>query len=414
MTAEDAYVRSVYSLFLGREPSSSDLSNAVQIVRFSGREALTQVLSTSPEWAGVVVDQLYTSALDRTPDAQGRSYWVSRLAAGERTKAISVSIYGSDEARQSAGSDVAYVEDLYTRILSRPPDEAGLHFWTTLLTEGTSPTAIVDGLWDSVEFRRIRVATTYRQVLGREPDSGGLAHWSEQLLSIDEVRLAAWLAASDEFYRRSQDTASPPDTGPEPIPDPELEPQTIPRSIDADLTIEFLLGVVVVADEQVVDYQRSDWRHWSDLDGNGCDTRCEVLEDELVASVPALLGNPGYISIYDGEVFPTSDTSSMDLDHVVALSEAARSGGQAWNPDKKEQFANDLGWYGSLVLVSASSNRSKSDRDPASWLPSAGATDAGVTCRYLHDWLSVKYRWDLAVDPAEQTAIVNVAASRGC
>ena len=42
---------------------------------------------------------------------------------------------------------------------------------------------------------------------------------------------------------------------------------------------------------------------WSDLDGDGCDTHCEVLEDELVASVPELGGTPGYLLVRDLQVF---------------------------------------------------------------------------------------------------------------
>jgi hypothetical protein len=56
------------------------------------------------------------------------------------------------------------------------------------------------------------------------------------------------------------------------------------------------------------------------------------------------------------------------IDHVVPLAEAWRSGAAAWNADQRERFANDL-VDPQLIAVSASSNRSKGDQDPAEWKP---------------------------------------------
>ncbi len=54
-----------------------------------------------------------------------------------------------------------------------------------------------------------------------------------------------------------------------------------------------------------------------------------------------------------------------------------------------------------LIAVSAASNRSKGDQDPAEWLPPA----PGELCSYVADWIAVKVRWRLSVDPAERTAL---------
>ena len=72
---------------------------------------------------------------------------------------------------------------------------------------------------------------------------------------------------------------------------------------------------------------------------------------------------------------------------------------------RRRDFSNDLGYEHSLLAVSASSNRSKSDRDPAEWMPAADG------CWYVAAWIAVKHRWSLAVDPieesfSEQTAVV--------
>lgn len=70
------------------------------------------------------------------------------------------------------------------------------------------------------------------------------------------------------------------------------------------------------------------------------------------------------------------------------------------------QYANDLGDERALVAVAARSNRQKADQEPAQWLP-----DDAVVCRYVADWTAIKLRWELTIDPAEQQALTDLAAS---
>lgn len=161
-----------------------------------------------------------------------------------------------------------------------------------------------------------------------------------------------------------------------------------------------------VSTERAVGYDRDLFDHWSDLDGNGCDTREDVLVAERIAGRVdgcRVLGGR-WSSAYDG--VQTSDPSAFDIDHVVALAEAWASGAWRWDSGTRERFANDVGYAGSLIAVSASSNRSKSDRDPAEWLP-----DRGV-CSYAKKWVAVKYRWRLSVDSSERAALERILG--GC
>ena len=93
---------------------------------------------------------------------------------------------------------------------------------------------------------------------------------------------------------------------------------------------------------------------------------------------------------------------------MVALSEAWGSGALRWNADTRNRFANDLGYRGSLRAVSASSNLSKSDSDPATWLPPR----AGARCGFIRDWVAAKWRLNLSVNTAKKTAISGVL--QGC
>jgi hypothetical protein len=86
---------------------------------------------------------------------------------------------------------------------------------------------------------------------------------------------------------------------------------------------------------------------------------------------------------------------------MVPLAEAWDSGARRWTAATRQAFANDLGASWVLIAVSAGSNRAKSDQDPADWLP----PEADALCSYLGDWLAVKARWSLSVDPRERTAL---------
>ncbi len=75
-----------------------------------------------------------------------------------------------------------------------------------------------------------------------------------------------------------------------------------------------------------------------------------------------------------------------------------------WTPERREAYANDLGADRSLVAVTAK-NRSKADRDPAQWMPPSES----ATCTYLVDWTATKLRWNLTMDGAEKTALLELA-----
>ena len=128
---------------------------------------------------------------------------------------------------------------------------------------------------------------------------------------------------------------------------------------------------LTVAADQLSGYERSLFKHWIDADKDRCDTRKEVLIQEAI-SLPKLSSgcvfNGGkWISAYDG--LETTDYSTLDIDHLVPLSEAWRSGAWKWSPAQREAFANDLTDPRALIAVTASLNRQKSDQDPSTWLP---------------------------------------------
>lgn len=163
-----------------------------------------------------------------------------------------------------------------------------------------------------------------------------------------------------------------------------------------------------VASEVRTGYDRDLFTLWTDADGDGCNTRNEVLiaeaeEAPSVGSGCALSGGR-WFSYYDGvSQYAPAD---LDIDHMVPLAEAWDSGARSWSGAKRTSYANDLGDYRTLVAVTDSVNQTKSDQDPAEWLP------AQQQCRYLREWVAVKHRWALSVDSAEKSALTSLAS--GC
>ncbi|MFE1165814.1 HNH endonuclease family protein [Nocardiopsis sp. NPDC058789] len=167
------------------------------------------------------------------------------------------------------------------------------------------------------------------------------------------------------------------------------------------------IAALTVAEESRTGYDRSLFPHWVDADRNGCHTRAEVLieEAEIAPEVGdrCRLTGGEWFSYYDGRTL--TEAGSLDIDHMVPLAEAWDSGASEWSTNQRRDFANDLDEPVALVAVSAASNRSKADRDPAEWLPPAEE----VHCRYVTEWTTVKTRWSLSVDEAELEALNTVA-----
>jgi len=170
--------------------------------------------------------------------------------------------------------------------------------------------------------------------------------------------------------------------------------------------VTILLASLPVGPEHVGGYERSLFRHWIDADRNGCDTRREVLIAEAIAGQSVGCDVPGgaWLSFYDG--VRTEDPATFDIDHMIPLKEAWDSGAFRWTPATRTAFANDLSYPAALVAVTASSNRSKGDQDPATWEPAQGR------CRYAKSWIAVKFRWRLSVDTAEKAALQRML--QGC
>ena len=148
---------------------------------------------------------------------------------------------------------------------------------------------------------------------------------------------------------------------------------------------------------------------WSDIDHNGCDTRDDVLARDLTGEtfkpgthdcvvLAGILADP-----YTGQTleFRKGDGTSVDIDHVVALSDAWQTGAYRWDGARRTALANDPL---NLLAVDYSANRQKGDADAATWLPPA----RGYRCDYVARQVAVKAAYGLWVTQAEHDAIARV------
>ncbi|MEU6666599.1 HNH endonuclease family protein [Streptomyces sp. NPDC046727] len=169
------------------------------------------------------------------------------------------------------------------------------------------------------------------------------------------------------------------------------------------------VSALPVAAEVREGYQRTSFKHWNAGQDptDGCNTRAEVLLSEAVDPPEILpgckLSGGRWWSYYDSKWITSA--SALDVDHMVPLAEAWDSGASQWTAARREAYANDLDAPTSLVAVSAASNRSKADQDPAEWLPPT----VEVTCRYVSEWVGTKLRWGLTADATELEALDQLA-----
>jgi len=160
-------------------------------------------------------------------------------------------------------------------------------------------------------------------------------------------------------------------------------------------------GILFISSDKLEGYDRARFKLWVDANKNGCDTRAEVLITEAIvkpkkSSKCKLIGGK-WQSSYDGITY--SDSSKLDIDHLVPLAEAWRSGAWAWTDQQRLEFANDLEDEWALNAVTASVNRSKGDKDISQWLPKKNV------CAYLGGWVNIKAKFELTVDIAEAKVI---------
>jgi hypothetical protein len=187
-------------------------------------------------------------------------------------------------------------------------------------------------------------------------------------------------------------------TGPAPVA-ADVGGSPAAARVDVDAVRRELAGLRVAAEDTGNHYRRADWPHWDQV-GGGCDARENALRTQgrgVTTGAGCTVTGGTWVSPYDGVT--VTAPGELDIDHMVPLAEAARSGTRGWSVAERERYANDPAV---LVAVTAKSNRSKGDQDPARWLPQLDR------CGYVARWTAVKHAYRMTVDTRERAAITGV------
>jgi hypothetical protein len=148
---------------------------------------------------------------------------------------------------------------------------------------------------------------------------------------------------------------------------------------------------------------------WLDADRNGCDTRNDILGEQLRAvtleSNGCVVAAGSYEDPYTGSRIDywQGHGALIDIDHIVSLGNAWATGALGWPIKKRAAFANDPL---NLLPTDAGANRQKGDGDAATWLP----PNTSYRCEYVSRQVAVKAKYDLWVTAPEKAAIQRVLA----
>ena len=210
-----------------------------------------------------------------------------------------------------------------------------------------------------------------------------------------------------------------PSTSPTPTPatapsNPARPATTAPQA-PAGSALAAVAGLAVKGRAPKTGYSRDQFGPaWADVDRNGCDTRNDILNRDLT-DVVTKAGTHGCVVLtgtfhdpYSGETIAfergQATSSAVQIDHVVALSDAWQKGAQQWSAQAREQLANDPL---NLLASKGSLNSAKGDGDAATWLP----PNKGFRCAYVARQVAVKRSYGLWVTTAERDAMVRVLST---
>lgn len=157
------------------------------------------------------------------------------------------------------------------------------------------------------------------------------------------------------------------------------------------------------ASTKQVKYDRKLYKHWSDFDGDCQNTRHELLI--AYSRVKPLLSRDScrviagkWVGPYTGKIF--TNPSDVDIDHIVPLANAHKSGAWRWSAELKERFANDPE---NLLVVDDATNQRKGAKSPDQWLPPS----ASYRCIYVAKWVRIKNKYNLYMGAKEHSFINN-------
>jgi len=264
------------------------------------------------------------------------------------------------------------------------------------------PPMPADGNYDCADFQTRAQAVA---VLERDPSDPHYLDGDGDGIPCEDL-------PKGEGYAAGANTPSESDNGPTTGP---ATAAGAPPPPSAERALSMLMELTVAAPGSMAGYSRGKFPHWaSDAASFGWrepDGSCDVRDAALIRDGEGVqidedcsITAGTWLDPYTGQT--VTDSSEVDIDHVVALANAWRSGASsaAWSTADREAYANDPEV---LLSTDAGANGAKGDKGPEAWKPPNHA----YWCEYARRWIWIKSDWDLSVNPNEKTALNEMLAT---
>ena len=200
------FVTQAYEDLLARAPDGSGLAYWHGLLAAgTPRSAIAISLTHSAEYYGTIITPAYQQFLGRSPDATGLAYWTGRMQQGLTDEQLQAGFIASPEFYQHAGNtDKAWIDALYTDLLSRTADKGGESYWIQQLAAGVSRNSIALGFAAGAEEEGTRVEGDYEHFLQRTPSSAEVGYWVSQFAKgLTNEDVVAGFVGSDEYFQRA-------------------------------------------------------------------------------------------------------------------------------------------------------------------------------------------------------------------
>jgi hypothetical protein len=265
-------------------------------------------------------------------------------------------------------------------------------------TDAATPPMPADGNYDCADFETRAQA---KAVLERDPSDPHYLDGDGDGIPCEDLPSGSGASGAG--------SSSAPATG------PATMAGALPPSAEDALS---MLGRLTVAPSgSMVGYSRDEFPHWaSDAASFGWkepDGSCDVRDAALIRDGKGVQIDDGcsmtagtWLDPYTGRTL--SNSSEVDIDHVVPLAKACRSGASsnAWSAADRESYANDPEV---LLSTDAGANRTKGDKGPEAWKP----PNQDYWCEYARRWIWIKSDWRLTVRHAEKSSLREMLATCG-
>lgn len=194
-TTPEEWVALIYRTCLHREPDPAGLDHWMELygdpdVQGGARLIAFPVCLSSESHAPTIVDA-FDWLLDREPSAADLAYWTPYVRGRRNLRVVERHVLASAERyATSGGTDAAYVEDLYQRVLDRPATSADAAYWVGRLGSGEHRLRTIDALLGTPEAHRARVVRLALATVGRPPSQDELYEATYMLRTFHDPRLA--------------------------------------------------------------------------------------------------------------------------------------------------------------------------------------------------------------------------------